>query len=43
MADGKTLRMMSIKRGNTLEEINVEAVIEPLKLKYEIKGTLKRK
>jgi hypothetical protein len=41
--DGKALRTMSISRGNTPEEIEVEAVIEPLKVRYEIKGTLKRK
>jgi hypothetical protein len=41
--DGKTLRTMIISRGNTPEEILVEAMVEPMKTRYEIKGTLKRK
>ena len=41
--DGRALRTMSINRGNTPEEIEVEAVMESLRVKYETKGTLTRK
>ncbi|MGQ0669328.1 MAG: matrixin family metalloprotease [Actinomycetota bacterium] len=43
VADGRPFRTMSVQRGNTPEEIEVEAVMEPGQNRYTYKGILKRK
>lgn len=43
VADGKTLRTMTLKRGNTPAEIEVEAVLQPGAQSYTFRGTLTRK
>lgn len=42
VADGRTLREITIRRGNTPDEILVEAVVEPQRATYAFEGTLTR-
>ncbi len=42
LADGRTLRTMTISRGNTPEEIEVVATIKALVATYTLTGTMKR-
>ncbi|MCC6624594.1 MAG: matrixin family metalloprotease [Deltaproteobacteria bacterium] len=43
VADGRALRTITISRGNTPDEIEVDAVVEPMRATYRFKGTLTRK
>ena len=43
VADGKTLRTLTLKRGNTDKEIQVDAVLEPGATRYTFSGALTRK
>lgn len=43
VADQKALRTMTITRGDSPDEIVVNATLQPLKVKYSVKGTLTRK